>query len=229
MNIYLSKIVAFTIFLTSIYGALALQNGEITKNENFQRTIMDTVFLWNGKSLNGLELIIKTKNGSSENSYIIKERILHFFGNQIGYFRTKEKYSNYKLHVEWRWPEADENGNSGILIHTQQPDTVWPKCIQVQLKKDNAGDLIAMNGSTLKETIGKPKETAIKLKPSNEFQETQWNSCEVQCAGDSLLVYVNGLLQNSGTGSNLSPGTIGFQLEGKPIEFRNLYLLKNKE
>jgi len=38
----------------------------------------------------------------------------------------------------------------------------------------------------------------------------------------TLKVFVNGVLQNSITGLTASTGFIGFQNEGKPLEFRNL-------
>jgi len=34
--------------------------------------------------------------------------------------RTKDIYSDYKLHAEWRWPT--EATNSGVFVHAQQPD-----------------------------------------------------------------------------------------------------------
>jgi hypothetical protein len=171
---------------------------------------------------------LRNKNIPVESVYKIQNGVLHINGGQIGYFKTKEIFSNYKLHTEWRWIEQNENGNSGVLVNSQKPDTVWPNCIQVQLKKDNAGDFIAMSGASLKETIGKPNETSPKFYPSNEKPECEWNSCDIVCSGDSILVYVNGLYQNKGTHCNSKNGTIGFQLEGKPVEFRNIFLIKNK-
>jgi len=204
------------------------QNNYKQKYEYCSGIVSDTVLIWNGKNLDGLEFVLRNKNVPVESVCKIQNGVLHINGGQMGYFKTKEIFSNYKLHTEWRWIEQNENGNSGILVHSQKPDTVWPNCIQVQFKKDNAGDFIAMSGATLKETIGKPKETAPKFNPSNEKPEGEWNSCDVICSGDSILVYVNGLYQNKGTQCNSKNGTIGFQLEGKPIEFRNIFLIKNK-
>jgi hypothetical protein len=227
MNNTFRSTLLVTACLILLFEAFVLPSNEKKKNNNSTNQTHDTVMIWNGKTLDGLELILK-KNIPAEMSYKIHDGILYFYGGQVGYFKTKEVYSNYKLHAEWRWPEQNENGNSGVLIHSQKPDTVWPRCIQVQFKKDNAGDLIAMNGAVLKESIGKPKETALKLNPSSEKQEGEWNSCDVTCSGDSIAVFINGLFQNKGTQCNYKEGTIGFQLEGKPIEFRNIFLIENK-
>jgi hypothetical protein len=53
---------------------------------------------------------------------------------------------------------------------------------------------------------------------------------EVTCDGNTIEVYVNGILQNKGTGLNVDRGSICLQSEGKDIEFRNIYLtpLKSK-
>jgi len=185
----------------------------------------DTLYLFDGKKMNNFIFVIDMLNPDETNKYEIENGAVHFYGVQKGYFRTKEVFSNYKLHAEWRWPEKNEKGNSGILIHTQMPDTVWPQCIQVQLKEGRAGDLIAMNGAEIKETMGKPKDTAPIIS-SNENREGEWNSCDVTCKDDSIIIYVNNLLQNKGTRSNFNSGFIAFQLEGKAIEFKNIYLIK---
>ena len=213
--------------LIVLFEAFVVMPNYSIKNEAQNTTVSDTVYIWDGKTFDGLELILR-KNVPAESVYKIQNGLLHFYGGNIGYFKTKEIFSNYKLHTEWRWTGQNENGNSGILIHCQKPDTVWPKCIQVQFKKDNAGDLIAMSGATLKETLGKPKDTSPKFKSSNEKPEGEWNSSDVTCSGDSMIVYINDLYQNKGTHCNLQSGTIGFQLEGKSIEFKNIFLIKNK-
>ncbi|MCX6169570.1 MAG: DUF1080 domain-containing protein [Ignavibacteriales bacterium] len=174
----------------------------------------DFVFVMRDKSVNP-DTIYKNENGE-----------LFFNTNQVGYFRTKNKFDNYKLHCEWKWLEKATNSNSGVLIYTQEPDSVWPKCIQVQLKQKRAGDLIAMNGGMIAEAAGKPKDTAERLADSNEKENGKWNYFDVICTPDSLIVYVNGALQNKGTKVNLTEGTIGFQLEGKPVYFRNIYIIK---
>jgi 3-keto-disaccharide hydrolase len=186
----------------------------------------DTTYLWNGKNFDNLKFVLRDKKVLSKLDYSIKDHVLLFNTKKVGYFRTEKKYSSFKIHAEWRWPEKIEKGNSGILLFIQPPDTVWPKCIQVNFKKDNAGDLIAMNGTMFNEAAGKPKDTALKLHESNEKSFGGWNTCDAICRGDSIIVYVNGRLQNKATHVNVKNGTVGFQLEGKSIEFRNIYLVK---
>ncbi len=78
-----------------------------------------------------------------------KDGVIHISGDPFGYMRTKEIYSDYKLHVEWRWP--DEATNSGVFVHAATPDAIWLKCIECQLKAGSAGDFVCMSGADMTE------------------------------------------------------------------------------
>jgi len=124
------------------------------------------------------------------------------------------------LSIEWRWTKV--LGNSGVLVHIQSRDSVWPVCYQVQQKADAAGDIICMNGLWAKECTDSVKFTVRKLQLSNEKPLGEWNSMKIICRKNTLKVFVNGVLQNYITKLTASKGFIGFQNEGKPIEFKNL-------
>ncbi len=187
----------------------------------------DTIWIFNGKDLSNLKLVLENKDFDIGNLYSIKNKILYVNKQLKGYFRTKDKYTNFSLHAEWKWTKKGEKGNSGILFYVQPPDTVWPNCIQVNLKANHAGDLIAMSGASFKEAAEKPKNTALIFSEASEKPEGEWNSCDVLCMNDSMSVYINGILQNRASGISNPSGTIGLQLEGKPIAFKNIYLIKN--
>jgi hypothetical protein len=214
-----------TILIIIVFFLLAAKSPGTTQYVA-ANNMSDTTYIWNGKDFSNLKFVLRDNKVLSNSDYSIKDHVLSFNTKKVGYFRTEKKYSSFKIHAEWRWPEKVEKGNSGILVFIQPPDTVWPKCIQVNFKKDNAGDLIAMNGTMFKEATGKPNDTALKLHKSNEKSFGEWNTCDAICQGDSILVYVNGKLQNRATHINVKSGTVGFQLEGKPIEFGNIYIVK---
>jgi len=108
----------------------------------------------------------------------------------------------------------------------QGPDAIWPPCIECQLMAGNAGDFVCMGGTDMNERTDKSKIVVVKKTTSNEKPVGQWNAMEVTCKGNTIEVYVNGTLQNKGTGVTLSKGSICLQSEGKDIEFRNIYLVK---
>ncbi len=194
-----------------------------------------TAFLLTSSFANAQHTKYFTQKDASNWIYILKDKtidpttvfkmdngILSITGVSTGYLRTKKTYKNFSLKLDWRWTKV--LGNSGVLVHIQPKDTVWPVCYQVQQKADAAGDIICMNGLWAKECTDTVKTTVYKQKPSNEKPLGEWNSMEIISKNGTLKVFVNGELQNYITGLNAKKGYIGFQNEGKPIEFRNLYL-----
>lgn len=164
--------------------------------------------------------VLKDKTVAASDVFKMDEGILQITGISSGYLRTKKSYTDFELVTEWRWTKT--LGNSGILVHIQPKDTVWPQCYQVQQKASDAGDIICMNGLWAKECTDSVKFTVKKIQPSNEKPLGEWNLIKVISKDKTLKVFVNGVLQNSITGLTVSSGFIGFQNEGKPLEFRNL-------
>jgi hypothetical protein len=180
--------------------------------------------LFNGKDLNNWAFYLKDPKVNSASVFTIKGKVIHITGNPFGYMRTKESFSNYKLHVEWRWP--NEATNSGVFVHGQLPDAIWLKCFECQLMTGNAGDFVCMNGADMKELTSKSKIIIKKLAASSEKPVGKWNTMEVICEGNNIQVMVNGILQNKGSGLSITNGYICLQSEGKDIEFRKVYLTR---
>ncbi len=141
-----------------------------------------------------------------------------------GYVRTSQKVSEFDLSVEWKW--VNKLGNSGVLIHIQDVDAVWPACFQSQLKADAAGDIICMNGVNAIECQDTLKFTIPKIRISNELGLGEWNHMRILCKNKIMEVFVNGVLQNKITGMTVNQGYIGFQAEGQAVIFRKLKLKK---
>jgi hypothetical protein len=182
----------------------------------------ETVMLFNGKDLSNWVFFLKDNTVDPATVFTAHDGIIHITGSPFGYMRTKGTYSNYRLHVEWRWPS--EATNSGVFIHCQTPDAIWLKCIECQLQAGNAGDFVCMNGADMDERIDKSNAVVRKKGPSSEKPVGQWNFMEVVCTGNTIEVYVNGILLNKGTNTSVSSGSISLQSEGKDIEFRNVFL-----
>jgi hypothetical protein len=169
------------------------------------------------------EYVIKDKAVAPSDVFVMNDGLLQITGVSTGYLRTKKTYTNYELNVEWRW--TMKPGNSGVLVHIQQKDSIWPVCYQVQQKADAAGDIICMNGLWAKECTDSVKFTVKKLLPSNEKPLGEWNCMRIVCKKNTLKVYVNGILQSNLTGLTAKKGFIGFQNEGTPLEFRKLMIV----
>lgn len=164
--------------------------------------------------------IIKDKTLAPSSVFKMENGLLQISGVSSGYLRTKKMYSNYEISLEWRWTKS--LGNSGMLLHIQPKDTIWPICYQVQQKADAAGDIICMNGLKAKECTDSVKFTVKKALASNEKTLGEWNSMKVICKNKTMKVFINEVLQNYITELTVDKGFIGFQNEGTPMEFRKL-------
>jgi hypothetical protein len=147
-------------------------------------------------------------------------------GKPSGFIATRASYTNYRLHVEWRW--TGKPGNGGVLLHIASgpKDKVWPLSQQVQTKHGSAGDLLPMAGATFKEPLttapGAYPPIKARTAPDSEKPVGEWNSMDVTCRDGVIDVVINGVTQNHVTSASPKSGPIGFQLEGAPYALRNL-------
>lgn len=183
--------------------------------------------LFNGKDLKGWKLYVEDPEVDVNKVWSVKGGVIRCEGKPYGYMRTNKAHSNYKLHIEWRWPEKPTN--SGVLLHASEPDKIWIRSIEAQLMAGNAGDIIlidgvglTVNGVRYQDDDGQPY--IQKEHDSNEKEAGQWNSYDIICCGDSIQLYVNRKLQNEGVQATPDNGYICLQSEGSPIEFRNIYI-----
>ncbi len=190
------------------------------------------VLLFNGNDLSNWDKVV-FEEADVDEVFKVEDGIIKVSGVPNAYILTSDSYSNYKLHVEWRWSTVPSN--SGVLLHVQETNLVeWPLCIEAQLKNGNAGDIV-MIGHGAGVSAGdstyfiNPEERrfkiALKFEESSENPAGEWNTYEITCNGDNIELIVNGILQNNATKSTLSSGPIALQSEGTPIEFRNVYLI----
>jgi hypothetical protein len=182
----------------------------------------EKIQLFNGKDLGNWVFCLKDKTVVPATVFQVRNGVIHISGNPFGYMRTQDSYSDYRLHVEWRWPS--EPTNSGVFVHGQKPDSIWLRCVECQLMASNAGDFVCMNGADMNERTDKSTIIVRKMAASSEKTAGEWNTMEVVCKGNTIEVYINGVLQNRGTNVSVSQGSICLQSEGKDIEFRNVFL-----
>jgi len=121
------------------------------------------VELFNGKDFSGWTFCMRS-NADPTLTWIVTNGVIHCTGKPNGYLRTQQAYRDYQLTVEWRFvkvaPKAD---NTGVLVHMQLPDKVWPMCIQNQGKSGRQGDLFLMEGAESKEHKGMDKNTPVPM------------------------------------------------------------------
>lgn len=188
--------------------------------------------LFNGKNLDNWTIYIEDPDVDPGDVFWVEDGILNTSGDPFGYLRTKESYSNYQLHVEWRWVE--EPTNSGVLLHVQGKDRIFPHCIECQLMHERAGDIVLMGagaGVTVRDssylvTSDERFYLSIpKFENSSELTPGEWNSYDITSVDGELEIVVNGVIQHIATDATMNEGNIALQSEGSPLQFRNIYLV----
>ena len=135
--------------------------------------------------------------------------------------------ANYVLTFDWRYqrPEKLEddkkfNGNSGLLLHIQEPHKVWPTSLEVQGANSSHGSFIGINTKVAHYKF----DSAALAKVRNKVGE--WNTTEVAVKDGAVVAKVNGTVVGTGT-ITLKDGPLGFQSEGAEIHFKNIRIKKN--
>jgi hypothetical protein len=225
-------------YVIAIVGAvvmmvlLAAQAGTLVK-ENEPIAPKEKMMLWNGEDFTGWKFVLREPGHDVTKTWSVRNGIIRCEGKPTGYMRTEKDYTNYLFHVEWRW--TTEAGNSGVLVHMSGPDKVWPKSLECQMYAGYAGDILVIGegkgyliGVQVAERAkGGPRvkgRIVRKLKESSERPTGQWNSYDIICKNDWAVLLVNGVLQNVVTKCTITSGKICLQSEGRPVEFRNIYI-----
>lgn len=181
-----------------------------------------SIELFDGKTLDGWHMFVDGDDVDPKSVFSVKDGVLHCTGEPFGFIRTTKSFKDFRLTLEWRWPE--EPTNSGVLLRMTDEDKIWPLCMEAQLKYQSAGDAVGMGCDFNEDQSdeGSFFRFARKANDSNETEPGEWNTYEIVCQGDVMVLSVNGEMQNKATGICVSEGFIGLQSEGSPIEFRNI-------
>jgi hypothetical protein len=183
-----------------------------------------TMALFNGRDFEGWQMYLKDTDVDPKSVWQIRDGAIWCTGESVGCLRTTKEYSDFRIALEWRWPEKPTN--SGVLLRMGGEEKIWPLCMEAQLMHTRAGDFVGM-GCDFNENKGKKGDFiryAPRMHDSNEKAPGGWNTYEIVCQGDTMEVIVNGQIQNRVTGVSLRKGYIGLQSEGSPIMFRNIKL-----
>jgi hypothetical protein len=188
------------------------------------------VKLFNGKDLSGWEFFLVDENAKMEDVWSVKDGLLVCKGEPGGYLCTKKEFENFKLVVEWRWPEKP--GNSGVLMRITGKPMMLPNCVEAQLKSGDAGAIYGFQGFEVDgdeaRSFKKPEVlgglSGVKKIEGNESAPGEWNKYEITLDGGDLTLIVNGKKVNEATGCDVRPGKVGLQSEGGIIEFRTVTL-----
>jgi hypothetical protein len=196
--------------------------------------------LFNGKDLSGWHIDVPDLDNDStlQSPFLVRNGMLVSMGTPNGHIITDSVYENFRLEVEYRF--AGVPGNCGVLVFASTPRALYemfPKSIEVQMMHENAGDfwcivedisvpdMEARRGPKEEWGITEGKGRRIlNLTDGSEKPVGEWNNMVIECAGNSIKVWVNGVMVNHGTNCTAGKGNIALQAEGSEVEFRKVEL-----
>lgn len=198
----------------------------------------EPVSLINGKDLKGWHADVPARdtNAQAKIPFVVREGMLVSLANPEGHLITDSVYENYQLTVEYRFP--GKPGNCGVLVHASTPRALYkmfPRSLEVQLEHGNAGDFWCIAEDIKVPDMEKrrgPKDSwgvvdgkerrIINLTDDSEKPLGEWNTMVIECAGDSIKVWENGVLVNYGFDCTARKGKIALQAEASEVEFRKV-------
>ena len=194
--------------------------------------------LFNGKDLTGWTPVIRERKEGpkveAKDVWSVRDGYIRCdgAGKPNGYIATEKAYGDYVLKVKWRFPKEGKGGNSGVLLHVQEKDEVWPTCVEAQLFSGRAGDFWLIYPPTVKLDVDParqdPKQPRHYFRiPKDEMIEKplgEWNDYEITCKGGDITLVVNGTKANEGKNGNLTRGRIALQSEGAEVHFKDVMI-----
>lgn len=178
--------------------------------------------LFNEVDLSGWNVFPLPEKGAPS-AWSVQDGTLICAGQPIGYIQTDRTYTNFELTFQWRFSASKGAGNSGVLLRKTGPNMVWPRSLEAQLHSENAGDV--WNIGEFPARLDKDRtdgRRTTKFYPSNEKPIGEWNQYRIVVDGPTIMLFVNGTLQNVATDCEVVAGHIALQSEGAHIEFRQI-------
>lgn len=189
--------------------------------------------LFNGRDLSGWDSFLNDGKKTAD-VWSVRDGILVCKGEPMGYLHTTEKFTDFKLEVEWRWAPGTTPGNSGVLMRINGEARPLPRALEVQLKSGNAGDIFGFHGMPLSGEAARMKHvenhqlggklTGVTRDGGTEAAPGEWNRLAITLKQGELSVILNGVAVNKATGCEITPGSVALQSEGGEIHFRTVRL-----
>jgi hypothetical protein len=179
----------------------------------------DAINIFNGNDLEGWREVrgANLPKAVGRPGWLVKDGTLQALGINRGELRSEQRFLNYSISLEYRFPEGV--GDSGVGIFAGEPGEGY---LEVQLRPGNSGDLYRIGDLDLIADSGERLGfRAPKFKASNEVGG-EWNKLQVRVIDGAVEVKVNDLLQNRARGGPKTPGGIVLREEGNRVEFRSI-------
>lgn len=193
--------------------------------------------LFDGKSLSGWTFYLVDSKLKRDDVWSVQDGMIVCKGEPLGFLMTEERYTSFRLVVEWRWAPAAGAGkapNSGVFLRLNGEPRAIPRTYEAQLRSGDAGDLYGFWGMRLEGDPARARNrkgdttvgdmSGVAKMEAAEKPLGEWNRYEITLDGTMLTVAVNGKTVNEAKALDVVPGAIGLQSEGGEVHFRKVEL-----
>jgi len=167
------------------------------------------VQLFNGKNLDGWTVMNK-------GDWAVENGILKYTGGGNGWLRSNDKYADFHVITEWRFPVAAGDHDSGFFFRAGLEGNPWPsQAYQLNMgPKDNIGSVGGIRGAD--------KRPDLIKAPGGE-----WNTFDLTVTGDHATCQVNGKKAWDATGlAHPEGGYLGWEGEGYPLDVKSVRVMR---
>lgn len=185
---------------------------------------------------------------TADDTWTFEENLIRCQGTPVGVMRTKNKYTNLELVVEWR--HLTPAGNSGVFLWAPdealeglKPDSLPPGGIEVQVldvayaeqyEKETGkkaewftshGDVFPVGSSKMTPFDPRSPDGSRSF-PRKELVKPhgEWNHYYIRAINGEVRLWVNGEEVSGGKDCQPATGFLCLESEGAPVEFRGLRL-----
>jgi len=139
---------------------------------------------FNGRNLDGLVTWLREeKHEDPRGVFTVQNGMLHISGDGLGYIRTKDRYRDYHLVLEFRWggktwgKRVERSRDSGVIVHCVQPDGsyagIFMAGIEAQMIEGGTADFIVCSG---KRADGSPIVSSLTAETTKDRDgESVWH------------------------------------------------------
>ncbi len=189
--------------------------------------------LFNGRDLTGwVAEVPPGDEGNAAADWSVQGGVIRSLGVGHNWLASDEEFEDFTLSFDWMFPTGFQQGvnGSGVMVGVNGLNSILfdPKGIEVDLLPTRQGrstgtlityDTALVHASGIGSRLGNGT-----FEPTGEWMRPagQWNSCTVDCRGNTLTVEINGHEVNGGTAPAGVRGKICLRNQKSRVEFRNL-------
>lgn len=204
-----------SIFILSCNQQTSGDEANINDETALKKHSSGWIQLFNGENVNDWHIKITgyELNDNYNNTFVVEDGLLKVrykdypeFNGQFGHIFYKQKFSHYKLRIEYRFVgEQAKNGpgwafkNSGVMLHAQSPESMdtdqqFPVSIEAQFLGGNGTDKRPTANLCTPGTLVNYKGELYTEHCLNSGSETyhgeEWVNVEFIVRGDSIIHHI---------------------------------------